>query len=201
MVSCRSSLLPSRLPLPLSSLRHLGVSRASGRPGSCSVQGWHLRPSLAFKRGPCAPQRGGWTPPGRPRARLPPAHFPHLPGQWHQEAVSTFHASREAPRGQGLVLEHASTPVLPGHPACPLSPPSFTRLAAPAGPPPTRWFSSSPAPAPGAATGQKPVLGGPCGPVLTCGSPSPCGTSRQAGKPREPPQQPWHRGRVLLPQL
>lgn len=36
---------------------------------------------------------------------------------------------------------------------------------------------------------------GPCADVP---SPWSCGTSRQAGKPREPPQ-PWHRGRVLLP--
>lgn len=57
-----------------------------------------------------------------------------------------------------------------------------------------------PVPRAGAAGWLEEPWGAPWGAGADVPFPSSCGTSRQAGKPREPPQ-PWHRGRVLLPQL
>lgn len=96
MVSCRSSLLPSRLPLLLPCLpRSL---EGYGPPRVLLCSGRTLASQRGLQDGTLRPASwgDGWAPDG-----LTPAHFPHLPGQWTLEAVPTVRARREAPRGQG----------------------------------------------------------------------------------------------------
>lgn len=100
--------------------------------------------------GPCAPHCGGWIPGGRPPEPASCQHiFPTSLGSGTGVgAVSTLHASREAPGGQGLVLAHA--------PPLPLlsflgTPPAHSYTL-----PPRGWLSPCPALPPLALGGHRP---------------------------------------------